>query len=247
MTPEVYFVLVSLASAFLHGTFGFGFPLLATPLLILVFDMQTAILLTLVPTVSVNLVSILAERDWRAGLRAYWPIPTFTIVGGFLGTQLLLSVDPEPFRLLLAIAMIAYLIGQHRYRVDRRYQVPGWGMAVFGLLLGLMAGVVNIFSPLVIVYALFTQIPTALMVAIFNLSFLTSKSGQILGFISRGAFDLSVVKVAVLALPLILAALWVGIRVRRGVDTEQYRDMLRAALWIISIAIIIDLIWHGLD
>ena len=48
------------------------------------------------------------------------------------------------------------------------------------------AGVVNIFAPLVVAYALYTQMPTALMVATFNLSFITSKSGQILGFVSQG-------------------------------------------------------------
>ncbi len=46
--------------------------------------------LTDVLTVSINLVSILSEHHWRAALRDYWPIPAFTIVGSFLGTQVLL-------------------------------------------------------------------------------------------------------------------------------------------------------------
>ena len=227
-------------AAFVHGAFGFGFPLLATPLLAFGFDLRTTVLLTLIPTVSVNLVSILSERRWREALRDYWPIPAFTIVGSFIGTQVLLRVDPEPLRFLLALALIAYLVGDHLHRGERLIQVPSWGMALFGLLLGLLAGLVNIFAPLVVAYALYTQMPAALMVATFNLSFITSKSGQILGFVSQEAFDLQVAGLALACLPLILGALWLGIRVRKKVDMQTYRGMLRAALWVISVGILLD-------
>ena len=240
MHNEILFIAVSLLAAFVHGAFGFGFPVLSTPLLAFGFDLRTAILLTLVPTVSINLVSILTERHWREALRDYWPIPVFTIVGSFVGTQVLLEVDPEPFRMLLAVMMIGYLVSEQLHRGDHLVQVPRWGMGLFGLLLGLFAGVVNIFSPLVVIYALYTQMPATLMVATFNLSFITSKSGQILGFVGHGAFDLEIVGLTLLALPLILSALWLGIRIRKRVDVETYRGMLRGALWVISIAILID-------
>jgi uncharacterized membrane protein YfcA len=237
---EILFIAVSLLAAFVHGAFGFGFPLLSTPLLVLGFDLRTAILLTLVPTVSINLVSILSERHWRAALRDYWPIPAFTVVGSFIGTQALLNVNPDPFRFLLAAVLIGYLVSDHLHRGEHLLVVPKWGMALFGLLLGLLAGVVNIFAPLVVAYALYTRMPATLMVATFNLSFITSKSGQIIGFISQGAFDLGVVGLAVLALPFILGALWLGITLRRRVDMDTYRGMLRGALWVISIAILLD-------
>lgn len=240
LSQELLFVLVGMLAAFVHGAFGFGFPLLATPLLALGFELRTAILLTLIPTVSVNLFSILGERHWRAAWRVYWPIPVFTLIGSFLGTQVLLGVDPEPFRLLLALMLIAYLASDHLHRGERVIDVPKWGMALFGLLLGLLAGLVNIFSPLVVAYGLFTQMPTMLMVATFNLSFITSKSGQIIGFISRDAFVLEVVKLSVMALPLILGSLWLGIRLRKRVDMDTYRGMLRVALWVISVVILVD-------
>lgn len=229
-----------MASAFVHGAFGFGFPLLATPLLALGFDLRTAILLTLVPTVTINLASILSERHWRTALSRYWPIPAFTIVGSFIGTQWLLSIDPEPLRLLLAGVLIVYLISDRMHGGRRAVAFNGWGLAAFGLLLGLLAGLVNIFAPLVVAFALYSQMPAALMVATFNLSFITSKSGQILGFVSHGAFDLEVVSLTVAALPLILGALWVGIRLRRRFDVETYRGTLRMALWVIAAAILVD-------
>ena len=91
------------------------------------------------PTVSINLVSILGERHWRAALQRYWPIPAFTIVGSFVGTHWLLSVDPEPLRLLLALVLIAYLVSDHLHRGERPIRVGRWGQALFGLVLGLLA------------------------------------------------------------------------------------------------------------
>ena len=237
---ELLFILVSMLSAFIHGAFGFGYPLLSTPLLAFGFDLRTAVLLTLVPTVTINFVSIVSERHWRAALRDYWPIPAFTIIGSFIGSQLLLLFDPEPFRFLLAAVMIAYLVSDYLHRGERAVSVPKWGMALFGLVLGVLAGIVNVFVPFVVAYALYTQMPVALMVATFNLTFITSKSGQILGFINLGAFDLDVVGLAVVTLPLTLGALWVGIRLRKRVDMETYRGMLRGSLWVISFGILLD-------
>jgi hypothetical protein len=234
-------------SAFVHGAFGFGFPLLATPLLALGFDLRTAILLTLVPTVSINLISIVSERHWRSALQRYWPIPAFAIVGSVMGTQLLLAVEPEPFRLLLALVLIAYLVSDHLHRGAQPVHVGELGQALFGLVLGLLAGVINIFAPLVVVFALYTQMPAGLMVATFNLCFITSKTGQILGFATAGAFDIEIVRLALFALPAILAALWLGIRVRRRIETGAYKRLLRGALWVIALAVLGDAAWQLLS
>jgi hypothetical protein len=234
-------------SAFVHGAFGFGFPLLATPLLALGFDLRTAIMLTLVPTVSINLISIVSERHWRSALQRYWPIPAFAIVGSVMGTQLLLAVEPEPFRLLLALVLIAYLVSDHLHRGAQPVHVGELGQALFGLVLGLLAGVINIFAPLVVVFALYTQMPAGLMVATFNLCFITSKTGQILGFATAGAFDIEIVRLALFALPAILAALWLGIRVRRRIETGAYKRLLRGALWVIALAVLGDAAWQLLS
>jgi uncharacterized membrane protein YfcA len=238
--PDLAVLSVLLLSAFVHGAFGFGFPMVATPLLVLMMDLRAAVLLTLIPTICINLVSILGERHRAEALRLFWPVPTFTIVGSLLGTQLLLSVDPAPFRLLLALVLIAYLLAERLQGVERERAVPKWGLALLGLGLGLLAGVVNIFAPVIIVFALYTRMRPELMVAAFNLSFLTSKTGQLIGFTLNGALDPAVISQALWALPLILAVLWGGILLRRRMNPAGYRRLLRLGLWIMAAALIRD-------
>lgn len=241
--PDLTVLPVLLLAAFVHGAFGFGFPMVATPLLALFMDMRAAILLTLIPTVSINLASIFSERHWREALRTFWPIPTFTIVGSFIGTQVLLSVDPEPFRLLLALVLVAYLVTDRFHRAERERHAPTWVLALLGLSLGLLAGLVNIFAPVLVVFALYTRMNPTLMVAAFNLSFVTSKSGQIAGFVANGAFDLATLKQSLLILPAVLAALWLGIRVRRRMHGDTYRRLLRDSLWVMAALLIADWLW----
>ena len=242
---ELIYLPILLFAAFAHGALGFGFPLITTPLLVLFMELPAAILLTLVPTVSINLVSFFTEKHWREALRVFWPIPTFTIAGGILGTQILLSVDPSPFRILLALVLIAYLATERLTGSKKEHRLPKWGLALFGFGLGLLAGVVNVFAPVIVVFALYTRMNPTLMVATFNMSFLTSKSGQIIGFIINDAFDKDVVLLTVALVPLVLLSLWVGIRLRRKINQETYAQLLRGALWLIAVALVADWFANG--
>ena len=238
--PDIELAAIFVLAAFVHGAFGFGFPLLSTPLLALTMDLRAAILLTLIPTISVNLFSILHETHWREALRTYWAIPTFTILGSSTGTQILLSVDPTPFKLLLALVMLGYLVSERLKPAAREHRVPNWGMAIFGFSLGMLAGVVNIFAPVVVVYALYTRMQPALMVATFNTTFITSKSGQLLGFAINDALTMEGIAPSLIVLPIILLALWLGIKVRHRIKVETYRNLLRFALWVITVGLVFD-------
>ena len=237
---DIVSIAVLLLAAYIHGAAGFGFPLVATPLLVLSMDLRSAILLTLLPTIAINLVSIVSEPRWREALRRFWPIPVFTMAGSVLGTQVLLSVDPEPFRLLLASSSSRFCCWTGRRGGGPEHSVPGWGLALLGLGMGLMAGLVNIFSPIVVAFALYTRMSPALMVATFNLSFITSKSGQLMSFAVGDALDPSVIRLALIALPLVLLALWIGIRLRRRLHQDVYRVWLRRGLWVIVVALLVQ-------
>ena len=58
-----------LFAGLVHGTLGLGFPMVATPMLATMMDVRSAILVTLLPTMAVNIASIANSRASLAGTR----------------------------------------------------------------------------------------------------------------------------------------------------------------------------------
>ena len=72
--------LITFFAAFIHGSIGFGFPLIATPLLALITDIHTAIILTLIPTLMVNLVTIASEGNAVAAFHRHFSLALLDMI-----------------------------------------------------------------------------------------------------------------------------------------------------------------------
>ena len=220
-----------------HGTLGFGFPMVATPLLALATDVRSAILLTLLPTLAVNIPSILHGGRWSESIGRHWPLALYIVLGSVIGTKALIVSDPGPYRLLLAAMIALYLMPQRsgggalRLLVERRQL----GYALFGLAAGFLAGTVNVMVPLLIIFTLELGLATMAMVQLFNLCFLSGKVAQLGTFGLMGVIDASLL---VETLPLIVAAgasLWVGMRLRARIKAATYRRWLRGTLAVVAV------------
>ena len=219
-----------------HGVFGIGFPLVATPLLALFTDVRTAVLITLLPTMAVNIATLARAGGLRVAIGRHWRVVPFVLLGAAGGSLLLLVLDPRPFLLVLAGAILLYL-NQNRLKgldlgwVRRR---TGLAYALFGLAAGLMAGMVNVMVPVLIILALELGIPSLAMVQLFNLNFLSAKLVQTLLFLHFGQASPEGFANTLPLIPLVLAALFVGIRLRRHISEKRYRSALRGLLWIMA-------------
>ena len=67
-----------------HGLLGFGFPLLATPLMAMLVDVRTAMLILLLPTMGINIASIVHGGAWKHSIGRFWPLP-FLVATGSIG------------------------------------------------------------------------------------------------------------------------------------------------------------------
>ena len=231
------FVIVA---GLVHGTLGLGFPLVATPLLTLVTDVRAAVLMTLLPTVTVNVSSILRGGDWRASIGRFWPLALCALLGGLFGTHLLVVNDPEPFRVALAGLVLLYLVASRGggLRLPWLGSHPTASMLGVGLVAGVAAGSTNVMVPILIIYALELDLERKVQVQTFNLCFLAGKLSQMGVFASTGALTGAVL---LWTAPLALAA-WValrfGERVRDRIDAATYRRWLRWLLGVLAVVLI---------
>lgn len=228
-------IAVVVLGGLVHGVLGLGFPLVTTPLLSLLFDVRTAIVITLLPTIVINLFSILRGGRWRESIGRFWPLALYAMLGSIIGTQLLLTFNPEPFRLLLAGVILFYL-NMNRFgslKLGWIHEHRQLAMLLFGTAGGVLAGTVNVMVPLLIIYALEAGITATVMVQVFNLCFISGKLTQLglftgVGLVSGGVFQFATFLACCAAL-----ALWGGMMLRDKVSSESYYRWLRNGLWAI--------------
>ena len=242
MSAIALMLAIVFVSAAGHGTIGFGFPLVATALLALLVDVRTAILITLFPTILVNILSILRGGGWRESLGRFWPLAVYVVLGSALGTKLLIVIDPAPFKLLLAFVTLVYLnldrLGARRFQLAER--APRLAMALFGLIAGFLAGTVNVMVPVLVIYSMGLGLAPTAMVQVFNFCFLAGKSSQVGVFANAGALDLSSL---LSVLPLVVAAVLgvlVGMALRDRISEAFYRHLLQKTLYVISAVLIVQ-------
>ncbi len=229
---------VILFSGLVHGTLGLGFPMVATPLLATMMDVRSAILITLLPTMAVNIASIAASPESRASTRRFLPLVLFALLGSIVGAGLLATTDPAPYRALLAMLILLYLWNGIRIRREWLVDHPGLAMAGFGIAAGLSAGTTNVMVAILIIYFLSLQTPRDAMVPALNACFLVGKLAQIIVLTLAGFVGLAlVIETTPLALAAV-AALALGRRLQSRIDVDTYQKILRWLLGLLALILI---------
>lgn len=231
-----FVVAVCLLAGFAHGAIGFGFPIVATPLVALVIDVRSAIALLAPVTLVLVLLSVFRGGNLLGLLRRFWYLPPVLGVGSWLGTRLLLAAPPEPFLLVLAGVILLYLnldrLGLGSSSTVKANPVP-FGLG-FGFAAGVSEAVANVAGPLLLVYFMLLGLVPTQMVQALNLCFAVGKSTQVATWAAAGAMTPALwLAVAAFTVPSV-AALFVGMRVRIRIDAATYRRWLRGALWVMA-------------
>ena len=227
----------ALFAGFVHGSIGLGFPLLSTAILSTFIDLRLAILVTLLPTITVNLISIAKGGDWGASIGKFWPLAVWCLAGSVLGACFIVVNDPIPFKMLLALLIFLYLSIERSYRgllsVVNHY--PRLSKFGFGMAAGFSAGSTNTMVPILVIYSLEAGWGKTVMVQVFNMCFLSGKAAQVAVFSATGNFGYHTA-VATLPLAAVAAAgLFLGQSVHARIDLTLFRKIIRLILLMLGL------------
>jgi len=227
--------LIVFVAALTHGLLGLGFPMLATPLLALTSDVREAVVLLLLPTLSINLTNVIRGGHWQQSIGKFWPLALFGTVGSLFGTQLLVVADPEPFKLIMAFMILIYL-NIHRLGIRMRWvgRHVLWASAIFGTIGGLLAGTVNVMLPALIIFALEMDLKPLVTIQVFNFCFFFGKLSQAAVLVNHGLLDQSHIIAAIPVICVALVAMTIGMRFRDRIEAVIYRRWLKRLLAAIA-------------
>ncbi len=242
-SPEFLFIaaIIFFSAAVFHGSIGTGFPMIATPLLALITDIQTAIILTLVPTVLVNIVSIISEGKALNAVKQHFRLALYALIGSSVGTILLISLNSDVFKALLALAILLYLLAdkiQFNLTWVRRH--PHLSKLAFGTSAGLLGGLTNVMAPILIIYSLESRHSKKQIIQANNLCFLFGKLVQIVLFSVYGEINKSEITTSVMMLIVTAAALFIGVKIKKKIEVDLYKKILRSLLLILAVLILLQ-------
>ena len=228
-----------------HGTIGFGFPLVSTPLVALLVDIKTAVLLTVLPNVAVNMISILRGGNWRESIGKYWPLALWVVAGTLVGSRLLLTVPHEPLQIVLALMIVVFLLQVRLRAFDWSWSKrrPQLAACLFGLTAGVLSGAVNVAMPPLVIYLMTLELTPIALTQTLNLCFIAGKSVQALALGVADAMSQKLLYASLPLIPLAAAAVWAGLRLQSRISGETYRGLLRKVLAAIAVALVAQVAW----
>jgi uncharacterized membrane protein YfcA len=231
---------VILVAGLLQGALGFGFPFVATPLIAMVTDMRTAIIVVLLPTLATICVALFASGPLRATLARFWRMPLYMIIGAAGGTWVFVSAPDWPYTLMLALLTLLYLnldrLGRAEWPLVRRHERAIAPLA--GMTAGIFEGTANVAAPPLIVYYLALGLTPVMLVQGLNICFLLGKTTQLTVLATRGGVTPGEWLATLPFVAIGVAGSLVGVRIRSRIDAVRFRVWVKRAMFAIALGLL---------
>lgn len=233
-------------AALIHGSIGFGFPMVATPLLALFMDIQSAIIITLIPTLLMNVITIASEAKFNLdafieAFKRHFLLATYALIGTVFGTLLLIYSNSELFKVLLAFAILIYLISDHvKLNMPWLAHYPRSAKLIFGLAAGLLGGLTNVMAPILIIYSLELKQSKRDIIQASNICFLFGKVTQIILFTVSAKFTFNELSISSLMFIVSAIAIALGFQIKKRIKLEIYIKLLKLLLFTLAMIILIQ-------
>jgi uncharacterized membrane protein YfcA len=236
----LWLAFVILLAGLLQGALGFGFPFVATPLIAMVTDMRTAIIIVLLPTVATICVALFTSGPLRATVARFWMMPLYMILGSAAGTWVFVSAPDAPYTLVLALLTLFYLnldrLGRTEWPLVRRHERVFAPLA--GVTSGVFEGTANVAAPPLIVFYLSLGLTPVMLVQALNICFLVGKTTQFAVLATRGGVGMDEWLATLPFAAIGVAGSLVGVRIRNRIDAAVFRLWVKRALFVIALGLL---------
>ncbi|UIP25245.1 sulfite exporter TauE/SafE family protein [Acinetobacter towneri] len=228
-------------AAILHGMSGFGFPMLSTAAVAMLYPLSTAVALVLIPCLLLNLFMLRGDTQQSifsslyGYCKKYWGLILSALIGSYLGVSLLLILNEGYLKFTMGLLILLYVADQFRQR-PLQISASLKNMLIFGLLAGVIGGATNAMAPFLMMYLLSTQHSKTDIVVISNLNFIISKLIQ-LAVLFPVIQQFNHIQLQVLALICLIsvAMVYVGSQIRKNISQAVFKQIVFTLLGLMAI------------
>jgi uncharacterized membrane protein YfcA len=239
LTTAVAIVLLALAAAFIQALAGFGFALFIVPFLALLIGPKDTVLLSnLMSTLSSGAQSVMLRHS--ADRRTAGVLLIGAFVGMPIGLAVLLLLDPDALKLVIALMVIVFTL-----LLMRGFALHSAGTAG-DLAAGFVSGVLNtstsMSGPPVVLYlqgkGLTPQNFRATIATYFAIGSVTA----VILLVASGSAKAYIFGALALSFPAVVAGQWLGNRVFERINLVFFRRMVYAILLVSGTVAIVGVV-----
>ena len=226
---------VVLVAAFIKGAIGFGFPSLATPLLSLVVDVKTAVVVLILPNIVMDGIQFARRGAPLATVRRFGTLLLSGGVGIVLGTRVLTLLSPRTATLILGVFVLLFValsVTGLAPKIPPHWEP--WLSPPAGFAAGVIGGVTN--SPATALVLYFHGIGLAKhdFISSIAFTFFFYKLVQLGAVTWYGLLPWSLLGVSVALTAVALAGFAVGLRVQDRLDQRSFNRVVLVFLAVLG-------------
>jgi hypothetical protein len=214
---------VVLGAGFVKGAIGFGFPSLATPLLSLVTDVKTAVVVLILPNIVMDGIQFVRRGAPMVTVRRFAALLVSGAVGMMLGTRVLTMLSPRAATFILGLFVLAFVILN---ATGLSPKVPAhwepWLSAPAGLLAGVVGGVTNAPATPLVLYFQAIGLGKHDFVASVAFTFVFYKAAQLGAVAWYGLLSWPVLWVSLGLTAVALVGFAIGLRLQDRLDQRAF-------------------------
>jgi uncharacterized protein len=233
-----------LLAAFVKGAIGFGFPTLGTPLLSLVLEVKSAVVVLIVPNIVLDGLQFLRRGAPLAIVRRFAGLLVAGAVGTVLGTRLLATMPPHTALLVLgAVIMLFVTLNATGIapRLPRRWET--WFSPLVGFVVGIIGGITNVPGTPLVMYFQTLGLPKPDFVAAVAFTFVVYKLVQLGAVTYYGLLTWSLLGLSIALTVAALGGFALGLRVQDRLDQRTFNRAVLGFLAILGLWLVIRSLW----
>jgi uncharacterized membrane protein YfcA len=230
--------LAVLLAGFLRGLTGFGFALVAVPILSTLVEPRIVVPTILIHGTITSLPLIFHARH-EVQPTHIWPLMAGAIVGAPFGSYLLLVLDADTLRLLIGIVAFGFAL-VFAAGFSRKIQNERLAFVPVGFLSGLLNGSSSLAGPPVILFFANQGIPPMVFRANILALFFATNIATIIAFIVGGLFSVDAFLLSLALGPSLVIGTYLGARYARSVNVRLFRGVALSVVMGSGIIAIVD-------
>lgn len=243
MAFDLTTVLVAVAllfAAFVKGTTGMGFPLIATPTVALLLDIRVAITILIIPNLVMDIAQVFRGGFPYAVVRRFGSMLALTVIGVFLGTKVLVTLPLWLLNFWLGVMVLVFVLSNWlRFDFTISPRAETFLSPPAGLVSGFLNGMTNAAGPSLAIYLYSLRLEKKDFIKSIATIFVITKASQLVAVSTWNLFNWSTLSLSLEVTLFVLLGFYSGLKTQDRINQQTFNRGLLVLLFVIGVILIV--------